>query len=221
MKLGPLTVASWQSLKPFEGTDFRIAAEALGMKPDGHNADLTVHDLCGVKAADLPDSLHLTVGDPRLGFSAIDSLSVQTDRGRCTLMLSLHSTYDQFHLPCNLIQFMDRLAAVILASSAKVSFHTSKAAREEFVGIRIEAGIDLSPVDDLGKVAIDAAAQVLDCYKALVSEILAEAKHAAEMARRSGREPGAVRWWTKEFIVPLATSGVLGGLAAWLIARWH
>lgn len=121
--------------------------------------------------------------------------------------------FDQFHLPCNLIPFMQKLATAIHASDRSVRFTSGIAEREESVGMRLSVTTELAAGDDLVDVATRAGAIVLECYKRQVQQVLADGKTYAS------DEPSVVRWWTKEFIVPLATSGVLGGLIAWLISK--
>jgi hypothetical protein len=66
--------------------------------------------------------------------------------------------------------------------------------------------------DDLADVATRAGAIRPRTLQATSAASLADGKPY------TSAEPSVVRWWTKEFIVPLATSGVLGSLNAWLIS---
>jgi hypothetical protein len=222
LDVGPLRVAAWHLDPPVEGLDHRWSTESLGCKPDGYDVEFSAYHLRGVRGSDLPPDLSLFTHAPRLVFSAIDYLGVLTTHGRLTMEVSMFLAHDQFHLPCNLIHFMDRLAAQILTSPGTVTFDSSKAQREEFIGVRISATLGLQPIDDLEASAIAAAQQILICYRHLVRDVLAESQSDRMASPGESGAPertGAVRWWTKEFVVPLATSGVLGAVAMWVLGR--
>lgn len=192
---------------------YRGSCEYRGVRPDGGNEDLSVHDLRGVKVEHLPHSFCVYVPEPTLGFSAIDAIWFVNKTNRCVMDMRMLVCFDQFHLPCNLIHFMQKLASAILASDEGIRFTSGASEREEGYGVRINVTADLAPEDELSDVATRAGAIVLECYKRRVQEVLTDGKSNMPTG------PGVIRWWTKEFIVPLATSGVLGGLITWLISR--
>jgi hypothetical protein len=134
------------------------------------------------------------------------------DRSELTIILSFD--YSDWHLPVNLINFLENYRGTLieeLNGAIKCDIEPNE------IGAHINCSISVAPEFDYFSVYQKASGQVLATYRKCLQNIYQEPVTREQIVEKTNETAGA-KWWFQYVVVPILGSGAVAALAAGLIA---